>query len=90
MCVFSEFLSQTNTISNSLSKHQLEAVRRTITKAFNKRFHRLSKPKYGSINKGFTELELQHFLRNVKNEKFRLLFKYQAYLGLRIGEVCKL
>ena len=24
------------------------------------------------------------------NDKFRLLFKYQAFLGLRIGEVCKL
>ena len=47
-------------------------------------------PKYGSINKGFTELELQHFLRNVPNEKFRLLFKYQAYLGLRVGEVSRL
>ncbi len=47
-------------------------------------------PKYGSINKAFTELELQHFLRNVKSEKFRLLFKYQAFLGLRVGEVSKL
>ncbi len=33
---------------------------------------------------------MQHFLRNTKNEKFRLLFKYQAQLGLRVGEVCKL
>ena len=47
-------------------------------------------PKYGSINKAFTELELQHFLRNVKSEKFRLLFKYQAFLGLRVGDVSKL
>ena len=35
-------------------------------------------------------MELKHFLNSVPNEKFRLLFKYQAYLGLRIGEVCKL
>ncbi len=42
------------------------------------------------MSKGFTELELQHFLRSVKNEKFGLRFRYHAYLGLRIGEVCKL
>ena len=42
------------------------------------------------MNKAFTELELQHFLRNVANEKFSLLFRYQAFLGLRVGEVCKL
>ena len=62
-----------------------------IHKVYVKRFKQKSgEPKYGSVNKGFTELELQHFLRNVPNDKFRLLFKYQAYLGLRIGEVTKL
>ena len=35
-------------------------------------------------------MELQHFLRCVKNDKFLLLFKYQAYLGLRVGEVSQL
>ncbi len=33
---------------------------------------------------------MQHFLRNVKSEKFKLLFRYQACLGLRVGEVSKL
>ncbi len=32
--------------------------------------------------------ELSLFLSAIKNKKFVLLFKYQAYLGLRIGEVC--
>ena len=62
-----------------------------IHKVYVKRFKQKSgEPKYGSVNKGFTELELQHLLRNAPNGKFRLLFKYQAYLGLRIGEVTKL
>ena len=62
-----------------------------VHKVYVKRFkQKQSEPKYGSINKGFTELELQRFLRSVPNDKFRLLFKYQAFLGLRIGEVCKL
>ncbi len=67
------------------------ALKSRIHKVYVKRFKQKSgEPKYGSVNKGFTELELQHFLRNVPNDKFRLLFKYQAYLGLRIGEVTKL
>ncbi len=59
-------------------------------RVYKRRFKVPKEPKYGSINKAFTELELQHFLRNVKSEKFRLLFKYQAFLGLRVGEVSKL
>ncbi len=63
----------------------------TLRKIFAKRFRTTRKtPKYGSLNKAPTELELEHFLRNVPNYKFGLLFKYQAFLGLRIGEVCKL
>ena len=65
-------------------------MKASLHKVYKKRFITDNRPKYGSINKGFTELELQHFLRNVKNDKFRLLFKYQAYLGLRVGEVSKL
>jgi len=47
-------------------------------------------PKYGSINKGFTEEEIVVFFRAIDNEKFKLLFEYQAHLGLRIGEACRI
>ncbi len=87
---FQDFLHQTKFFSSNLSKHQLEEIRAVIAKAHTKRFRRRKEPRYGTINKGFTELELQRFLRNVKNEKFGLLFKYQAFLGLRVGEVSKL
>ena len=68
----------------------MEELRKRLRENYERRFKRPKEPKYGTLNKGFTELELQHFLRNVPNDKFRLLFRYQAYLGLRIGEVCKL
>ncbi len=86
-----KFLNEVEHASNTLSQHKLDKIKKTINRAYLRRFksHR-REPKYGSVNKGFTELELQHFLRNAPNEKFRLLFKYQAYLGLRVGEVCKL
>ena len=68
----------------------MEGLRKTLRENYERRFKRPKEPKYGTLNKGFTEIELQHFLRNVPNDKFRLLFKYQAFLGLRIGEVCRL
>lgn len=87
---FQDFLKYTTELSNTISKNKLEQHRTIVTRAHEKRFKRRREPRYGTINKGFTELELQRFLRNIHNEKFCLLFKYQAYLGLRGGEVCKL
>jgi integrase len=87
---FQDFLHRAEQLSGSISKHQLEEVRSVLTRAHAARFRKRKEPRYGSINKGFTELELQRFLRNVKNDKFGLLFKYQAQLGLRVGEVSKL
>ncbi|MEM0143228.1 MAG: site-specific integrase [Candidatus Parvarchaeum sp.] len=87
---FSSFLNLVEVQSRSLNFHELKALKSAVNAVFVKKYRGSGAPKYGSINKGFTELELQRFLRSVKNEKFGLLFKYQAYLGLRIGEVCKL
>ena len=87
---FQAFLEQVEHISNTISKNKLEQLRTIVTRAHERRFRRRQEPRYGSINKGFTEIELQHFLSNVRSDKFGLLFRYQAYLGLRVGEVCKL
>jgi integrase len=89
-CGFEDFLRQVEKFSNSMSKNELEEVRAVVHKEHSRRFKQRKEPKYGTTNKAFTELELQHFLRNVKNEKFSLLFRYQAFLGLRVGEGCKL
>ena len=86
-----EILShQLEDAANCLPQARLEELKSVLHKVYKKRFKTPAEPKYGSISKAFTEAELQHFLRSVKNEKFLLLFKYQAYLGLRVGEVSKL
>ena len=61
-----------------------------VMQQFRKRFQRSRIPKYGSLNKGFTEPELARFFKAIDNEKFRLLFSYQAQLGLRIGEAVRI
>jgi len=73
-----------------MPKHHLVEIRKMIMKTFRKRFQRSRIPKYGSLNKGFTEQELIKFFRVVDNPKFRLLFSYQAQLGLRIGEAVRI
>ena len=74
-----------------LGKHRIEELRRVIDTHYTKRFKGKRRiPKYGSLNKGFTEPQLQAFFRVIDNPKFRLLFRYQAMCGLRIGEVIKL
>ncbi len=71
------------------SKHQIEELKSQIYRHYVKRFKRNRIPKYGALNKGFTERELQAFLNAVDDRRLRLLFSYQAYLGLRIGEAVK-
>jgi integrase len=61
-----------------------------LSEARKRRFLRSKRPKYGSMNKGFTQEELERFFRFVECPKLRLLFAYQATLGLRIGEAVRL
>ncbi len=74
----------------TLPKHHLVEIRKMVMQQFRKRFQRSRIPKYGSLNKGFTEQELIKFFKVIDNEKFRLLFSYQSQLGLRIGEVVRI
>ncbi len=55
-----------------------------------KRFRKLKQPKYGNINKGFTDAEYKRFIACVRNEKAYCAFLLMANLGLRVGEVVKL
>lgn len=54
------------------------------------RFLRSKKPKYGTMNKGFTDEELQRFFACIDDQRFYLLFSFQAMLGLRIGEAVRI
>ncbi len=74
----------------TLPKHHLVEIRKMVMQQFRKRFQRSRIPKYGSLNKGFTEQEVQRFFKVIDNEKFRLLFSYQSQLGLRIGEAVRI
>ena len=69
-----------------LSFHEIKDVLSVIHHIKKKRFRGNAPPKYGSLNKGFTEQEVQAFFKVIENDKFRLLFSYQAQLGLRIIE----
>ena len=82
-----QFLNLVKEQSAELNFRQLKELKGTVNHVFSKKYRGNGPPKYGSINKGFTELELQCFLRNVKSEKFKLLFKYHAYLDLRVSDV---
>jgi integrase len=73
-----------------LSKAKLVNAITVLSDARKRRFLRSRKPKYGSMNEGFTEEELERLFRFVDDPKFRLMFSYQAVLGLRIGEAVKL
>ena len=88
--VFKDFLSSIEDASRTVSKWQLEAAQSVMVKAYAQRFKRRKEPRYGSINKGFTTPELQRFFRSIASEKLALLFKYHAYMGLRVGKVCQL
>lgn len=72
-----------------LSFHEIKDVLSVIYHIKKKRFRGNAPPKYGSLNKGFSEQEVQAFFKVIENEKFRLLFSYQAQVGLRIGEAVK-
>ena len=72
-----------------LAKNEVEELRSAIKGNYLKRFRRPKIAKYGTLNKGFTEAQLKSFLFVIRNDKHRLLFQYQAELGLRCGEVVK-
>ncbi len=70
-------------------RHPVE-IRKMVMQQFRKRFRQSRIPKYGSLNKGFTEQEVQRFFKTVDSDKFRLLFSYQSQLGLRVGEAVRI
>jgi integrase len=72
-----------------LSKWRVEELQSLISKHYTTKWKHRKFRKYGAINKGFTQEELERFLGAIKIPRFRLLFEYQAYLGFRVGEVCK-
>jgi integrase len=76
-------------IGRYAAKDRLAEAISIFSEARKSRFLRRRTPKYGTMNKGFTDEELQKFFSVVDDQRFHLLFSFQAVLGLRIGEAVK-
>jgi len=73
-----------------LKKHELEALRAEILAELKRRYKKsCGMPKYGGLNKGLLPSEFALVLSFVRHPKARLAFVYQRFLGLRIGEACR-
>lgn len=70
-----------------LAKHHIEELTRVIRQFYITKYKHRTTPKYGRLNKGFDDFQIQAFFRVIENPKYRLLFQFQANLGFRIGEV---
>jgi len=73
-----------------LSKHGLEQIQTLVSAYYMKAWKHRKTPKYGDIQKGFKQDELDRFFSVITDDRFKLLFEYQAYLALRIGEAVAL
>ena len=73
-----------------LTKWNLVKAITILSEARKRRFLRSRRPKYGSMNKGFTDEELERFFGVIDDPKAHLLFSFQAILGLRIGEAIRM
>ena len=80
-----------NELMPRVGKHKVRQLVQLVAKYYARRWKQKSRKtmKYGTLNKGFNQLELEAFLKSIDNPKYRLLFKFQAYLGLRIGEAVR-
>jgi integrase len=87
---FERFLEKIRQVSMQVSWHQLQQMQSVLHKTQTKRFAgKRRTPKYGSLLKAFTGAQITQFFRVIDDDKFRLIFQYQAQLGLRIGEAVK-
>lgn len=80
---------QTEFLGRNLTKWNLVKAIKILSEARKSRFLRRRTPKYGSMNKAFTEEELEQFFSVIDDPKTHLLFSFQAVMGLRIGEAVR-
>lgn len=69
---------------------ELRRIRKAVLEELRRIEQPRGPPKYGLLNKGFTPAEFEQFLPHVTSEQARLIFRLQAYLGLRISEAVSL
>lgn len=84
-----EIKQQLDFLGTNLTKWNLVKAIKILSEARKRRFLRRRTPEYGSMNKGFSEAELEKFFSMMDDPKAHLLFSFQAIIGLRIGEAVK-
>lgn len=72
------------------SKNRLARVITVLSQERKDRYKRYPGPKYGSINRGFREPEINALFNHIKNSKAKLSCYIMQYLGTRISEVVKI
>jgi integrase len=77
-------------LARYISKDRLVEAISIFSESRKSRFLRRRTPKYGSMQKGFRDEELQRFFNVVDDQRLHLLFSFQAILGLRIGEAVRI
>ena len=65
-----------------LSKWRVEQLQKLISHHYTHKWKHKNFRKYGAINKGFTHEELVKFLSVIDDERWLLLFSYQAFWAL--------
>lgn len=73
-----------------LSKWELEAITTQVRQVYVNKYHHSKLPRYGGLDKCFNDEQISKFFEAIDDDKFYLMFRYQAVLGLRIGEAVKL
>jgi integrase len=87
---WSQIRAELQFLARYASKDKLAEAITVFSEGRKSRFLRRRTPKYGSMNKGFTHEELQKFFSVVDDSRMRLLFSFQAVLGLRVGEAVRI
>jgi integrase len=84
-----ELKKQLQFLGKNLTKWNLVKAITILSEARKSRFLRRKTPKYGSMNKSFTDEELERFFNMLDDPKMHMLFSFQAIIGLRIGEAIR-
>ena len=80
-------LTKNNYVSfDDLSQDKIKELIKRLSLIRKRKYTRCKERRYGNLNKGFTEGELQQFFKCCKNIRAYISFKIMALLGLRISE----
>jgi integrase len=75
---------------DTLSFHELERIKRESARVLRRKYnYGKRRPRFGNLNRNFSEDELARFYSCLSDPRYRLIFRLQDMLGLRIGEAVR-